>query len=143
MPSGRAMSLMSGGRSASFNWRGSIENLQALVSTRRLYVWKDPQPVAMAAWVCPTPHGGCINFVYTPPEFRGKGHGTAVVAALARHLFANGTRFCFILTDPADHRTNHIYQKVGARTLCELARCTIGRAKTPAASRMAAQQQSN
>jgi predicted GNAT family acetyltransferase len=56
---------------------------------------------------------------------RGKGHGTAVVAALARHLFANGTRFCFILTDPADQRTNHIYQKVGARTLCELLRCSI------------------
>jgi len=128
-------------KEAEYETKRAAEVMQALIASRRMYLWKNPMPVSMAAWVCPTPHGGCINFVYTPEEYRGKGHGTAVVAGLARHLFANGTRFCFILTDPADHRTNHIYQKVGARTLCELLRCTLAPAQTP--SRLAAQSSSN
>lgn len=120
-------------REAEYESSNPADIVKALVESRRLYLWKDPEPKAMAAWVCPTPHGGCINFVYTPEEQRRKGYGTAVVAGLARHLFANGTRFCFILTDPGDHRTNYIYQKIGARTLCELLRCTLipARAATP------------
>ncbi len=97
----------------------------SLLANKQLYLWKNPEPVAMAAWVSPTPNGGCINLVFTPPELRGKGHGAAVVAALGRHMLSNGKRFCFILSDPANHLTHALYQKVGARTICELMRCTI------------------
>jgi hypothetical protein len=96
-----------------------------LVDSRSLYLWKNPGPVSMASWVCPTPHGGCINFVYTPPEQRGKGNAKAVVTALGRKMLGEGKRFCFILTDRDDPRTNNLYQKLGARTMCEFARCRI------------------
>jgi uncharacterized protein len=106
-----------------------------LISQRQLYIWKiGAECVSMAAWVSPTPNGGCINMVYTPPAHRGKGHGTAIVAALGRYMLANGHQFCFIMTEPNDHGSNKLYQRVGARTLCELLRCTIGPAQvTPTA----------
>jgi len=106
-----------------------------LLGQRLLYLWKSPDPVSMAAWVAPTPHGASINFVYTPPEFRGQGYAKAVSAALGAQMLASGLRYCFILTDVNDQRTNALYQSIGARTLCEFMRCTIApREKQPAAS---------
>jgi len=104
---------------------------ESLLTQRQLYLWKDPAPVAMAAWVSPTPHGGCINFVYTPAAQRRQGHASAVVSALAHRMLNQGSRFCFIMTDPTDQRTNGLYQRLGARTLCELLRCLIVPAAAP------------
>jgi uncharacterized protein len=106
-------------------WRSLEDIVEALLAPRLLYLWKSPDPVSMAAWVAPTPHGASINFVYTPPEFRGQGYGKAVSAALAAQMLASGLRYCFILTDVDDPRTNGLYQSIGARTLCEFTRCTI------------------
>ena len=106
--------------------------VDALITPRILYLWKTPRPVAMAAWVAPTRRGASINFVYTPPEFRGQGYGKAVSAALGAQMLASGLRYCFILTDVADARTNALYQSIGARTLCEFTRCTILPKERPA-----------
>jgi predicted GNAT family acetyltransferase len=106
--------------------RRSLDDVvDALVAPRLLYLWKSPDPVSMAAWVAPTQHGASINFVYTPPEFRGQGYGKAVSAALGAQMLASGLKFCFILTDIGDQRSNAVYQSIGARTLCEFLRCTI------------------
>ena len=78
--------------------------VEALIGPRLLYLWKSPQPVSMAAWVAPTPHGAAINFVYTPPEFRGQGYGKAVSDALGSQMLASGLRSCFILTNVHDER---------------------------------------
>jgi ribosomal protein S18 acetylase RimI-like enzyme len=106
-----------------------------LIGQRMLYLWKSPQPVSMAAWVSPTPNGASLNFVYTPPEFRGQGYGKAVCAGLAAQMLASGLKYCFILTDIHDDRTNGLYQAIGARTLCEFLRCNVrpqvAAAKTP------------
>ncbi len=104
-----------------------------LIAQRQLFLWMDPQPVSMAAWTMPTQHGACINFVYTPPELRGRGHGKAVVAALARHIIDSGLQFCFIFTGTVDHPSNSLYQAIGARTLCEFMRCAILPAVRPQA----------
>jgi predicted GNAT family acetyltransferase len=116
-------------REAGFEHNNVDAVRDTLISLRQLYLWKTTEPVAMAAWVSPTPNGGSINMVYTPPNHRGKGHGTAIVAALGRYMLANGRQFCFIMTEPNDHGSNKLYQRVGARTLCELLRCTIGPAQ--------------
>ena len=99
--------------------------VQALVDSRRLYFWKAPHPVAMAAWVTSSPNGACLNYVYVPAEHRGQGHGKSVSAALAGQMFATGARYCFMLTDVNDARANHLYQSIGARTLCEILQCRI------------------
>ncbi len=109
--------------------------VKTLVEAKRLYLWKTPHAVAMASWVTSSPNGACINYVYVPPEFRGQGHGKAVSAALAAQVFASGSRYCFILADIRDARANHLYQSIGARTLCEMLHCRIV-TRTPAATRM-------
>jgi uncharacterized protein len=111
--------------------RSADQLLDFLISQRLLYLWKSPHSVSMAAWVAPTPNGASINFVYTPPEFRGQGYGKAVSAALGAQMLASGLRYCFILTDVNDPRTNSLYQSIGARTLCEFMRCTILPKATP------------
>lgn len=99
--------------------------LELLIAPRLLYLWKSPEPVAMAAWVAPTPNGASINFVYTPPEFRGQGYGKVVTAALGSQMLASGLRYCFILADVEDIRSNTIYQQIGARTVAEHMRANI------------------
>lgn len=96
-----------------------------------VYLWKDPGPVAMASWIASTESANSINLVYVPPYLRGKGYAKAVSAALASRILAAGKRRCFILTDTHDELTNHLYQSIGARAVCELLRCTL-RDKTPA-----------
>jgi uncharacterized protein len=111
----------------------SIDDVvEALVGPRLLYLWKSPQPVSMAGWVSPTPNGASINFVYTPPEYRGQGYGKAVSAALGAQMLASGLKYCFILTDIDDERSNGVYRSIGARTLCEFLRCTISPKASPA-----------
>ncbi len=99
--------------------------VQEMIQARLLFIWKNPQPVAMAAWLSATPNGGSINFVFTPSEFRRRGHGKAVVAALGSLMLSRGRKYCFILTDTQDVQINSLYHAVGARTLCELLRCTF------------------
>ena len=99
--------------------------VHALITSRLLYLWKCPEPVAMAAWVAPTPNGGSINFVYTPPELRGQGYGKAVSAALAEQMLASGLRYCFVLTDIKDARTNSLYQAIGGISVAEFLRCSL------------------
>jgi predicted GNAT family acetyltransferase len=108
--------------------------VEALIGPRLVYLWKSPRPVAMAAWIPSSRWGANINFVYTPPEFRGQGYGKAVSAALGAQMLASGLRYCFILTDVDDTRTNALYQSIGARTLCEFTRCTILPFERPPAS---------
>ncbi len=91
-----------------------------LIDPRRLYLWKAPEPVAMAAWVAPATNSGSINYVYVPPEHRGKGFGKAVTAALAEQMLASGLRYCFIFADAGDARTNHVYHTLGANTVTDL-----------------------
>jgi ribosomal protein S18 acetylase RimI-like enzyme len=113
-------------REAHYEGANNLEEIKKLLYTEsRLFIWRNPDPVGMAAWVSPTPHGGSINMVYVPAAARGQGHGKAVVAALARHAIAGGARYCFILTDTQDKRNNHLYQNIGARTVAELLQCTF------------------
>lgn len=99
--------------------------LDAIVATNALFLWRRPEVVAMAAWIAPTPQGGCVSWVYVPPERRGKGYGKAVSGALCAHMLASGLKYCFIHTDTHDARSNHIYQAIGATTVCELLRCSL------------------
>ena len=118
--------LKSFAREAHYQTANTLEEIRTMLyAESRLFIWRDPNPVGMAAWVSPTPHGGSINLVYVPSEHRGHGHGKSVVAALAKRMLVGGTRYCFILTDIHDMRTNHLYQSLGARTISELLQCNF------------------
>ena len=47
-----------------------------------LFVWEDARPMSMAAWAGRAGSLVRVNYVYTPPEVRGRGYASACVASL-------------------------------------------------------------
>jgi uncharacterized protein len=90
---------------------------RALASpSRTVALWENGgAPVSFAAAGNPTPHGIRVGPVYTPPERRGRGYASALVAELSQRQLASGRRFCFLYTDLANPTSNHIYQTIGYR----------------------------
>jgi predicted GNAT family acetyltransferase len=89
------------------------------INDQDLYLWQDGQPVSVAGQSRPTTNGICISLVYTPPELRGRGYATACVASLSQLLLDSGRKFCVLFTDLANPTSNHIYQTIGYRPLCD------------------------
>ena len=91
-------------------------------SANAYWLWEDDG--AVVAWSGhgnPTGHGIRIGPVYTPPELRGRGYATALVAAQSRWLLSNGYDFCFLYTDLANPTSNAIYERIGYRKIAESA----------------------
>ena len=86
-----------------------------------LVLWVDGEPVSLAGFGDPTPSGIRIGPVYTPPELRGRGYASALVAELSSRLLESGRRFCFLYTDLANPTANRIYERIGYRRVCESA----------------------
>lgn len=99
---------------------GSIEPADLERATRhrvaqgRLVLWEvDGRPVAMAASAREFVGGAGVNLVYTPPELRGRGYATRLVAALSQSLLDAGHPACFLYTDLANPTSNSIYRAIG------------------------------
>ena len=91
-----------------------------------LFIWEDEQPVSMAAWAGPTGRMVRINYVYTPPEHRGRGYASACVASLTQQLLNEGFAQCCLYTDLANPTSNKIYQAIGYRPVCDAAEYNLG-----------------
>ena len=107
---------------------GSRESVQRGVSLRlRLpptlggsFIWEDGgQPVCFAGFGSPTPNSMRIGPVYTPPEQRRRGYGSACTAAACRHILESGKRFVTLFADLANPTSNHIYQELGFEPVCD------------------------
>ena len=97
--------------------------LKADPKVRGLMIWEnDRVPVSMAGYAGPTPNGIRIGAVYTPPGQRKKGYASAVTAGLSQHLLNMGYKFCFLFTDLLNPTSNHIYQQIGYRAVCDVDR---------------------
>jgi hypothetical protein len=87
-----------------------------------LFVWTDSgQVVSMAAVCRPTRRGIAVAYVYTPPEFRGRGYATSCVAELTERQLRAGREFCCLYTDLANPTSNAIYARIGYRPVCDCA----------------------
>jgi predicted GNAT family acetyltransferase len=81
---------------------------------RSLYAWDvDGELVSLAGVTGPTPNGIRVGPVYTPPEHRGRGYASALVAQVSQAQLDNGRRFVFLFTDAANATANRIYQAIG------------------------------
>jgi ribosomal protein S18 acetylase RimI-like enzyme len=95
------------------------ENINALLKrqldNKSLYllVNGDGEIVSMASNSRSTLKGGTISLVYTPPELRGRGHASLVVALLSNKIMEDGKSFSNLFTDLSNPTSNSIYQKVG------------------------------
>lgn len=74
----------------------------------------------MAGVVAHTPHGARIGYVYTPPEWRGRGYASACVAGLSQRVLDSGRRFCFLYTDLSNPTSNALYQRIGYEHVCNV-----------------------
>jgi predicted GNAT family acetyltransferase len=86
-----------------------------------LVLWEHEGAVSLAGFGGPTPKGIRIGPVYTPPELRGRGYASALVAELSSRLLAGGRRFCFLYTDLANPTSNKIYERIGYVRVCDSA----------------------
>jgi predicted GNAT family acetyltransferase len=100
------------------------DHVKKAVTAGTLFCWElDGGVVAMAghAGVVTTEEImiGRVGPVYTPPEYRGHGFGSAVTAHVSQHLVGKGARV-MLFTDAANPTSNSIYQKIGYRLIDEL-----------------------
>src|SRR4029079_1190512 len=76
--------------------------LRALIPRRieqgQIWIWEDAGAVAFAGWTHATPDAARIAPVYTPPEARGHGYATALVADLSQALLDQGRQSLFLIT---------------------------------------------
>lgn len=82
-------------------------------------IWDDDGPVSLAGWGGRTPNEVRIGPVYTPPEHRRHGYGSAVTAAVTAEQLAAGRTFCFLYTDLANPTSNKIYVDIGYEPVCD------------------------
>jgi len=82
-------------------------------------IWEDGGPVSLAGWGGTTPNGVRIGPVYTPPEHRRRGYGSAVTAAVSAERLASGRTFCFLYTDVTNPTSNKIYTDIGYEPVCD------------------------
>jgi predicted GNAT family acetyltransferase len=89
-------------------------------STGGFTIWEDGgAPVSMSGYGGLTPNGIRIGPVYTPPEQRGRGYATSLVAEQSTRLLREGRTFCFLYTDLANPTANAIYERIGYVRVCE------------------------
>lgn len=95
------------------------KGLRRAVAEGRQFVWEaGPSICAMASYVAALPSGGArIRGVYTPPEFRGNGYGTAVSGALAERLLGGGQSWVALFADNANPVSTGIYRRLGFQPL--------------------------
>jgi RimJ/RimL family protein N-acetyltransferase len=96
---------------------GSSQQAERMVDRRlasgRQFVWDNHGPACTAGINAPIAGTARIGPVYTPPELRGRGYATALVAALSRHTLASGADRCMLVTDLANPTSNKIYALIG------------------------------
>jgi uncharacterized protein len=83
-------------------------------------LWEDGgKPVSMSGYGGRTPNGIRIGPVYTPPDGRGRGYATSLVAEQSARLLREGRTFCFLYTDLANPTSNAIYERIGYTRVCD------------------------
>jgi len=92
------------------------EYTNTAIKHKTRFLWEiDSEPVSMVGVGGNTPNGIRINWVYTPPELRGKGYASAIVAEVSQMQLDLGKKLCFLYTDLSNPTSNSIYQRIGYR----------------------------
>jgi predicted GNAT family acetyltransferase len=99
-----------------------LTHVERAIAEGSVYLWEDGgRPVSLAGKGRRTAHGTSVGPVYTPPALRGRGYASACVAALSQQILDEGKHFCILFTDLANPTSNHIYQQIGYRPVCDFA----------------------
>ena len=90
--------------------------LKRRLQTGAAWFWEvDGVPVVHIGYRQTPIRSARIAPVYTPPEHRGRGYATALVAELSRHLLAQGRFPLYLFADTENPTANGVYRRVGFR----------------------------
>jgi hypothetical protein len=112
-------------RLPAFSLSENEERIRTRIDRGSHFIWEDGLPVAQAVYGRDTPNGAVINWVYTPPLYRGKGYATSVVAWLSQSLFDRGKSFCCLFADADNPASCRVYHKLGYYDICEFEQIQI------------------
>jgi predicted GNAT family acetyltransferase len=93
---------------------------ERFIASGAMYFWDDGGAMSMTGARPVTPSGSRVGPVYTPPEKRGRGYASALVAAVSQVQLDRGRRYCFLFTDLANPTSNKIYQEIGYEPVCDV-----------------------
>ena len=97
-----------------------VEARLAATGDAGLWFWEDGgRPVSISGYGGATPNGMRIGPVYTPPELRGRGYATTLVAEQSRWLLGTGRTLCFLYADLDNPTSNALYRRIGYRMIAE------------------------
>jgi GNAT superfamily N-acetyltransferase len=91
-----------------------IDTARYFVRSGRMHLWiEDERPVACTAHFDFGREGTHLGLVYTPPELRGRGRASRLVAAVSQHALDRGRRRLTLYTDEHNPTSNAIYARLG------------------------------
>lgn len=95
-----------------------ILRAEQMIEAKRFYVYEntDSEIVSMAAVSRQLIHGICVNYVYTPKEYRGKGYAVSNVYTLSKNMLEHN-QFCTLFVDRNNPISNHAYKKIGYKII--------------------------
>lgn len=95
------------------------KDLQNRISKGLVYLWQNSegQMTSMNFITRPTETGISVGGVYTPPDLRGQGYASLVVANSSQKMLDSGKKFCVLYTDTNNPTSNSIYQKIGYKEI--------------------------
>ncbi len=96
------------------------EQVNRMIERQDPHIWQDESPASMAVAQGATPNGCRVGYVYTPPELRGRGYASALVARLSQRMLDSGMTFCVLYTDLGNPTPNAIYQRIGYNAICDV-----------------------
>lgn len=105
------------------------ESIEGWIERRSLFIWEHGEPRSIAVAQGRTPRGIRIGYVYTPPEFRGRGYAGATVAEVSQRMLDSGSSFCVLYTDLANPTSNSLYQRLGYYAIADVRDVEIVRAE--------------
>jgi uncharacterized protein len=87
------------------------------ITGNRQFLWMEGSSIrAIASYAESLENAGArIGLVFTPPELRGRGYGSAITGALAQLLLDEGQTWVSLFADNANPVSNGIYQRLGFR----------------------------
>jgi hypothetical protein len=95
-----------------------ITLIEDRIARQTVFLWDvEGVPVSSAHTTRPTRRGMSIGPVYTPPDQRGRGYASNLVAALSQHVLDRGKQFCVLFTDADNPTSNKVYENVGYRAI--------------------------
>jgi GNAT superfamily N-acetyltransferase len=89
-------------------------------------LWEDGTPVSLSGHREIPRVGSRIGPVYTPPQYRGRGYATRLVAEHTSRRLAVGDAACYLYTDMANPTSNAIYARIGYVKIADAAEYLFG-----------------